>query len=233
MTAQRLTVVLASDSATKLRELRGFFAELPIDLVPARDVVRTSLPPTSGAASLSERALEQARLVGQATTLLTIADATGLEVDALAGQPGLRSAHFAHEHATDAENNAALLRALADVEPLQRTARFRCCLALFDPWGPEGPSELVVEGVCEGEIARGCKGAGGFGYDPLFRVGGQGGRTLAELSDPDRAALGHRAAAARALLSPLRIAVFSKLNDVVAVSARVPSLLPLSDLSER
>ena len=138
----------------------------------------------------------------------------------------MRSARFAHERATDAENNAALLAALADVDGAGRRARFRCVLALFDPFAPPARSPLFVEGRCEGVIAREGRGGGGFGYDPLFLVDGFDGRAMAELGDGDKDAVSHRGRAVRALLPLLREVVIARLHDVERVSDVRPSLLP-------
>jgi len=219
-------VLLASNSPAKLRELRRLLSSLPIDLLPAAEALKPAPTVTQDGATFEENALKKARVVCDASTMLTLADDSGLEVDALGGRPGVRSAHFAHDHATDAENNAALLSALAEVEPPARTARFRCCLALIDPWAPPGEPPAVAEGRCEGEIATGAGEVGGAGYESIFLV--QGGRYLASLSDDERSSLSPRAAAVRALLPALQVAIFSKLHDVVQVSDRIPSLLPLT-----
>src|ERR1700710_968229 len=124
--------------------------------------------------------------------MLTLADDSGLEVDALGGVPGVRSARFAGERATDAENNAALLAALESLvtDPSgafageSYKARFRCVLALVDPFLRDG-EPYFVEGVCEGEITRTPRGSGGFGYDPLFLVAGTG-KTMAELTEEEK-----------------------------------------------
>jgi XTP/dITP diphosphohydrolase len=147
---------------------------------------------------------------------LTLADDSGLEVDALEGRPGVRSARFAHDRATDAENNAALLAALealgepsADVTRNARpngtphvtggrfAARFRCVLALIDPFTGGGEPTLV-EGSCEGAITRTPRGSGGFGYDPLFVVEGTG-KTMAELTPTEKNTYSHRGRAFAAL----------------------------------
>jgi XTP/dITP diphosphohydrolase len=142
--------------------------------------------------------LENARLKAEAAVRLTglpaIADDTGLEVDALDGAPGYRAARFAGPGAGDAENLALLLERMKAVPPGRRTARFRTvCVACF----PDG-GERVGEGVLEGLITEAPRGAGGFGYDPVFEVAGLG-RTLAELDDAGKNALSHRARAAVAL----------------------------------
>src|SRR5262249_25092396 len=149
-------------------------------------------------------AVHKATVVAAATMMVSIADDSGLEVDALGGRPGVRSARFAHLRATDAENNAALLAALPDVEGEEaRAPALRCVLALVDPWAPPGAPPVIAEGRCEGSIAREPRGAGGFGYDPLFVVKGFG-RTMAELSEMEKNALSHRARAVDAIRPSLR-----------------------------
>jgi XTP/dITP diphosphohydrolase len=128
--------------------------------------------------------------------MVTLAEDSGLEVDALGGRPGVRSARFAKEGATDAENNALLLSSLSEVDDDQRTARFRCVMVLVDPWSPGEP--IVTEGRCEGRIAREPRGAGGFGYDPLFVVTGED-MTMAELPEHRKNEISHRARAAAAM----------------------------------
>ncbi len=168
-----LTIVLATSNHGKLVELRALLADLPVQLRSAAELLGEQPKIVEDGATFEENALIKARAIARATRSLALADDSGLEVDALAGRPGVRSARFAHERATDAENNAALLRELSEVEEGARGARFRCVLALVDPWQE---SDLhVAEGSCEGSIARAPRGSGGFGYDPLFLVSGQGG----------------------------------------------------------
>src|ERR1019366_4104095 len=145
--------------------------------------------------TFAENAILKARAVAQATMMLTLADDSGLEVDALDGRPGVRSARFAHERATDAENNAALLAALEATgdgahEADRLKARFRCAIALVDPYSREG-EPVVVEGTCEGIITRAPPGSGGFGYDPLFVVAGVD-KTMAELTEAEKNTMSHR-----------------------------------------
>jgi XTP/dITP diphosphohydrolase len=151
-------------------------------------------------ATFADNATKKAHAIARATMLLTLADESGLEVDALEGRPGVRSARGAHTRATDAENNAALLAALAALgEPAGSgfRARFRCVLALVDPYTGGGQPHLV-EGTCEGTITRTPRGSGGFGYDPLFVVDGTD-RTMAELGADQKNRLSHRARAVAAL----------------------------------
>ena len=125
-----------------------------------------------------------------------LADDSGLVVDALDGAPGVRSARYAGEDATDATNNAKLLDALADVPDAQRTARFMCTLVFID----EDGSEEVAHGVVEGRIGHAERGEHGFGYDPLFLPDVFGGeRTLAEALPQEKNAVSHRGNALRAL----------------------------------
>jgi XTP/dITP diphosphohydrolase len=138
--------------------------------------------------------LKKALAIAEATSMLTLADDSGLEVDALGGRPGLFSARFAGEHATDQQNRAALLAELAGVDDAARTARFRCVLALV----ARGEAPIIVEGTCEGRITRAARGASGFGYDPLFWVSSEDA-TMAELTEERKNQLSHRGRAAAAL----------------------------------
>ena len=191
-----LTLVLASSNQGKLTELRALLADLPVQVLGVSDVLGRVLPVAETGSSFEENATLKARAVCQATRLVSLADDSGLEVTALGGAPGVRSARFAHERANDAENNAALLRALEHVEPPQRTARFRCALSLATPYSPH---VKCVEGSCAGAIAESPRGSGGFGYDPLFLVEGHGGRSMAELSESEKNEVSHRGQAVRAL----------------------------------
>jgi XTP/dITP diphosphohydrolase len=129
-----------------------------------------------------------------------LSDDTGLEVDALGGAPGVRSARYAGENATMAENRARLLTELSHVPDEQRTARFVCRIAIADP---TGAIVLEAERDCRGSIRRDPAGTGGFGYDALFEVAGTG-RTLAELTTRETSRVGHRGRAVRALLDALQ-----------------------------
>ena len=134
-----------------------------------------------------------------ATGLAAVADDTGLEVDALDGMPGVRSARYAGEHATDTDNVAQLLRALRDVADEHRTARFRTVALVRWPDG----CETIAEGRVEGHLAHEPRGAGGFGYDPLFIPVDGDGRTFAEMSAAEKNAISHRGRAFRALAAEL------------------------------
>jgi XTP/dITP diphosphohydrolase len=202
-----VSVVLATQNDGKLAELRQLLSDLPIELVSMRDVLGDDFSVPEDGVSFEENAVTKANAVCHAAHIPALADDSGLEVDALGGRPGVRSARFAHDRATDAENNAALLRELEEIDEPQRAARFRCVLALASPWDAE-PS--TVEGRCDGRIARTPRGSGGFGYDPLFLL--EDGRAMAELSEAEKNAISHRARAVRAL-RPLLVALLNARLD--------------------
>jgi XTP/dITP diphosphohydrolase len=153
-------------------------------------------------------AIKKAREVSAITKLPALADDSGLVVDALDGAPGVFSARYAGEHAGDAANNAKLLAALAGVPAEQRTARFRCVLALADVDGKLGDETLTAHGVAEGVILDSPRGTGGFGYDPLFLFP-ELDQTFAELGIGTKGDLSHRARAMR----EIRPKLVAYLND--------------------
>jgi XTP/dITP diphosphohydrolase len=150
----------------------------------------------------------KARTYARLSGLATLADDSGIEVDALGGDPGVRTRRYAGEHATDAQNNAKLLAALAGLPPERRGARYVCVLALVRPWvaGPRGgPLVVLSRGTCRGRIADAPKGSGGFGYDPIFEPAAEppGGRTLGLYTPEEKHAISHRARAARRMAGRL------------------------------
>ena len=146
--------------------------------------------PPEGGESFQENARQKAEAVAQACERLALADDSGLEVDALGGHPGVRSARYGGPQATDAERNRLLLEMLREVPAERRTARFCCVVAIAEPYGPT----RFAEGVCEGRIALGPRGTRGFGYDPIFEVPSLG-KTFAELEPEVKNRLSHRAMA--------------------------------------
>lgn len=217
-------MVVATTNRGKLDELRQIFADLDVTLLSLEDVGRAGFTVVEDGATFEENAVKKARAVAEATMMMTLADDSGLEVDALGGAPGVRSARYAHERATDAENNAALLAALDDIakDPsgtqapdAALTARFRCALALVDPYVREGEPH-VVDGACEGAITRTPRGSGGFGYDPLFLVT-EKGQTMAELPEDEKNRLSHRARACE----KMRLVIEKVLAERDAVTRRV------------
>ena len=211
-----LTIVLATSNHGKIVELRALLADLPIQFLSAADVLGETLSIVEDGATFEANALIKARAVCRATRTLSLADDSGLEVDALGGRPGVRSARFAHERATDAENNAALLRELENIEEGARGARFRCVLALANPW--QESERYVAEGSCEGSIARAPRGHGGFGYDPLFVVTGKDGRAMAELSEEEKNRISHRALAVKQLRRILIHLVNERLDEAERIA---------------
>lgn len=189
-----MTLVLATKNRGKIGELRALLAGLPIDVRSVDDVVPGLPPVVEDGATFEDNALLKAKAVAEATQLVSLADDSGLEVEALGGRPGVRSARFAGESATDAENNAALLTALAEIEGDEaRRARFRCVMVIVDPFSEAG--HLTADGRCDGTIAGAPRGTGGFGYDPLFVVDGTG-KAMAELDEDEKNRISHRGKAA-------------------------------------
>nr|UXE44077.1 dITP/XTP pyrophosphatase [uncultured bacterium] len=186
-------LVVATTNRGKLREVEALLAPRGVDVFPV-DAVLSGWTLVETGATFAENARAKAVDVACRVAVATLADDSGLEVDALRGAPGVYSARYAGEGATDAANVAKLLAAMRDVPAARRTAAFRCALALA--W-PEG--EVVeVEGRCEGAIAVVPRGEGGFGYDPVF-IDVATGRTFAELGAEEKNARSHRARALVAL----------------------------------
>jgi len=211
-----LTIVLATSNHGKLAELRALLADLPVQLLSAAEALGEQPIIVEDGATFEANALIKAQAIARATRTLALADDSGLEVDALGGRPGVRSARFAHERATDAENNAALLRELENIEEAARSARFRCVLALVNPWRESDPR--FAEGSCEGSIARAPRGSGGFGYDPLFLVSGQDGKAMAELSETEKNQVSHRGRAVQALRAILLELVNAQLDEAERIA---------------
>jgi XTP/dITP diphosphohydrolase len=191
-------LVLATSNAGKLREFRSLLAGLPLR-IEAQSVLGIE-PAAETGSSFLDNALLKARHAARASGAAVIADDSGLEVDALGGAPGVRSARFAGPHADDAANNARLIAALAGVAPAQRGARYRCVLVYLASANDAMP--LIAEETWEGTIVDEPRGAGGFGYDPYFWLPDIG-RTAAELSADDKNRLSHRGRAMRALRAML------------------------------
>jgi XTP/dITP diphosphohydrolase len=185
----RLKIVLATRNAGKLREMRDILAGLDATLldwteVPAFPEVEES------AESFLENALAKAKAIHAATGFPALADDSGLEVEALGGAPGVRSARYGGPGLSDADRSAKLLRELVGVPPERRGARFRCVAALYPaPCG--GEEALSTEGFLYGVIAEAPRGANGFGYDPVFLVP-ERGKTVAEMDAAEKNSLSHR-----------------------------------------
>lgn len=185
-------LLLATTNPGKLREYREIFTELPFRLTTL-DEQGIDLDVEETGATFAENALLKARAYAQASGLLTLADDSGLEIDALGGEPGVYSARWPTADTTYPERFKLIFERLADLSPERRTARFRCVIALARP---DGWHEMV-EGTVEGIIADAPRGANGFGYDPIFYVPALGA-TTAELSPEEKHRISHRGRAARA-----------------------------------
>jgi XTP/dITP diphosphohydrolase len=212
--AARRRLLVATRSRHKLREL-GELLALPddVELLSPDDLGIAGEPDETGE-TFETNARIKARYYATRSGLPTLADDSGLEVDALGGAPGVRTRRFAGEDATDEQNNEKLLRELAGLPPAGRGGRYVCALALALPGvpGPRGSLPIIVRrGTCRGRIADGPRGAGGFGYDPIFEPVQEppGGRTLGEWSAAEKHAISHRSRAAsrmRPVLSELGLA---------------------------
>ena len=192
-------VMLATNNEAKLAELRRIVAATApnVQVLGLADAPRYPHPAETER-TFAGNALLKARACLAAIGLPALADDSGLEVDVLNGMPGVRSARWAGPQADDAENNALLLRQLADVPPADRTARFVCAMAAVLPNG----TEHVRLGVMSGRLVEAPMGQNGFGYDPLFLADGQA-MTNAELAPAAKDSISHRGQAVRAIVPVL------------------------------
>lgn len=197
MHAQR--VVLATGNPGKLRQFSELLGTSGLTLVRQSDF-GIDPPPETGTTFL-ENSLIKARNAARLTGMPAIADDSGLEVDELGGRPGLYSARYAGEGASDEQNLRKMLLELENVPAARRTARYRSVIVFIS--GPDDPAPLVGEGVWEGRIADAPRGNGGFGYDPIFVPNGQT-QTAAEMTAELRNQRCHRGQASRAFLAKLR-----------------------------
>jgi len=193
-----LRLLLATTNPGKIRELRALLAGCGWEILTPQDMGLTLQVEEIGQ-TYADNARRKAEAYARASGLVALADDSGLEVDALGGAPGLHSARYAGQDTTHADKMGMLLAELRDVPDEQRTARFRAVIVIATPDG----RTFQTEGVCEGRIARAPRGAGGFGYDPIFLVEG-GSRTMAELPAEEKNRISHRARAAAAACAVLR-----------------------------
>ncbi len=188
-----MNIVLATANPCKLREFQQILEATDFTIVPQAafggcpDIVEDG-------ASFEENALKKARSIAGHTGCVAMADDSGLEVDALNGEPGIYSARFAGEPRSDGRNIALLLERMLGVPPERRGAQFRCVIAVVAPGG----REFTVQGLCRGRITEAPAGSGGFGYDPVF-LHEPSGRTFSELSSREKNSLSHRGRAVAAL----------------------------------
>ena len=192
------SLIIATFNAHKAGEIRAILPSLPLRLRTLAEFPEAA-PAAEDGVTLEENAVKKASAAARFTGSWALADDTGLEVDALGGAPGVRSARYAGENASGADNNARLLGELAGVPDARRSARFATVMALVSPSG-----EIALSrGVLEGRITLAPRGVNGFGYDPLFEPEGSA-LTLAELPDAKKNVLSHRARALAGLLPLLQ-----------------------------
>jgi non-canonical purine NTP pyrophosphatase, rdgB/HAM1 family len=173
-------LVIATSNSGKLKEIQEFFKELPFKILSLKDVGFNDVideDQDTFEGNARKKALEVMKYTGE----ITLADDSGLEVDALGGKPGVFSARFAGIDASDEQNNEKLLRLMENVPYEKRQARFRCVIVVAFPNG----QTLTAEGICEGRIGHQPKGTNGFGYDPLFIVD-KYGKTFSELEQNEK-----------------------------------------------
>lgn len=191
-------VILATGNAGKLREIRALLAGCGFEVLPQSDLGVVPIP--EDGATFVDNALIKARHAARVSGLPAIADDSGLEVDALQGRPGVLSARYAGAACSDQDNNAKLLAELSGVPPRERSARYRCAMVFVR--NAEDPRPVICEASWEGRIGITPRGAGGFGFDPLFEVAGDA-RTAAEMPAEEKNRVSHRGRALRALVAAL------------------------------
>jgi XTP/dITP diphosphohydrolase len=183
-------LLLATNNRGKAREYKNLLRGIPFEIVtPAELGIDVEVDETGG--SFEENARLKAMALAEASGLLTLADDSGLEVDALGGEPGVLSARYAGEGAADSERVAYLLEKMKNIPEGKRTARFHCVIAMAEPHG----RVEFFSGECRGVIAAAPRGDNGFGYDPVFYVP-ELGKTFAELKPEEKNSISHRARAA-------------------------------------
>jgi len=205
-----IDLLVATTNPGKFAEVQAFLEKLPLRIISLRDLAN---PPTviEDGETFEANALKKARSLAQFSGLLTLADDSGIEVDALGGAPGIFSARYCGEEGNDEKNNQKLLAELADVPDEQRTGRFVCALALCAPIS-DSNKEWTIRESCEGRIAFSLVGNNGFGYDPLFFYP-PFCKTFGEIDRTTKATVSHRGKALKKL------------------AALLPSLVDLAPLS--
>jgi XTP/dITP diphosphohydrolase len=192
-----INLVIATSNQHKLKEFKALLTDYQVTFLSLKDFPHIPEIVEDGK-SFRENALKKATVVARATGKLTIADDSGLEVEALGGRPGVYSARFAGDGAGDAENNARLLQELKGVPPGRRGACFKCVLGIATPQG----ETAYVEGECRGVIIDELRGHHGFGYDPVFLVP-EYNQTFSEMPPEHKNSISHRSRALRKLLDIL------------------------------
>jgi XTP/dITP diphosphohydrolase len=193
-------LLVATRNQGKFAEVQAYLEKLPMKIMSLQSLDRWPRVVEDGA-SFEENALKKARTLAEYSGLLTLADDSGLEVDALNGAPGIYSSRYCGEEGNDEKNNEKLLHDLKGVTEDKRTARFVCVLALWNPRSSAFKNRTVCES-CKGRISFYCTGRNGFGYDPLFFYPPLG-RTFGEIDRETKAGVSHRGKALRKLVEIL------------------------------
>lgn len=199
MNKKHLQLLIATKNAGKVAELENLLGDLPIDLKSLRDFPSVPDAEETGA-TFAENAALKASAYARATGLWSVADDSGLEVAALKGAPGVFSARYAGEQATDEANVEKLLRELRKTDERRRGARFVCAMAIADE---TGAIKFAAEGFCSGAIIGERRGSSGFGYDPIFVPDGFA-ETFAQISAREKHEISHRGRAAAKIIKYLR-----------------------------
>jgi XTP/dITP diphosphohydrolase len=191
-------IVLATRNKHKIQEIKTILSDLPLEILTLNDFQDVPVLREDGA-TFQDNSLQKAQAVYRHTKLPALADDSGLEVFFLNGRPGVLSARYAGDGASDEQNNEKLLGQMRGVAPRRRKAQFRAVLTLLDEKGVD-----VTEGICPGTLAESGRGTNGFGYDPIFLPSGFS-RTYAELTAEEKNQISHRARALAAMREVLRI----------------------------
>ena len=199
MTIGATKLLVATKNAGKIKELNDLLTDLPLNLLSLSEFPSVCEVEETGR-TFAENAALKARSYALQTSLQTVADDSGLEVNALGGKPGIFSARYAGESATDEERTAKLLQELSSTRDSERRARFVCAMAISDE---NGEIKFLAEGVCNGKISLTASGTNGFGYDPIFIPDGYE-QTFGELPDQIKQEISHRGRAARKIIQYLR-----------------------------
>lgn len=197
MSKAKLKIVIATSNRGKIQEMVNAFKDLPVELISLVDLPEKYPEPVEDGDTFEANSLIKAKYYQQHTGMACLADDSGLEVEALGGAPGVYSARFSGESASDADNNAKLKQELQGLGRESSPAAYQCALTFMDTEG----RTLTAKGFCRGEIRLQARGKNGFGYDPYFYVGDV---TMAEISMKEKQAISHRGAALREMAGLLQ-----------------------------
>ena len=197
MSKAKLKIVIATSNRGKIQEIINAFKDMPVELISLADLPEKYPEPVEDGDTFEANSLIKAKYYQQQTGMACLADDSGLEVEALSGAPGVYSARFSGESASDADNNAKLQQELKKLGRESSPAAYQCALTFMDAEG----RTLTAKGFCRGEIRLQTRGENGFGYDPYFYVGDV---TMAEMSMKEKQAISHRGAALREMAGLLQ-----------------------------